>query len=96
MFGYLLVRIENHSMPSDVRRRRVLQALDRHNDAQLLSLASRRDRQEPKRDLRPVIIALPPAALARIDSLPDRWNISVSALIDRLLDQSGEPKTVKE
>lgn len=88
MLGNILVRIENHGIPAEERQQRLLRALEKYDDAQLLRLASRRDRQEPKRDLRAVMIALPPAAMQRILRLPDgEWHVSVSALVDRLLEQ---------
>ncbi|WP_437559521.1 hypothetical protein [Acidithiobacillus sulfuriphilus] len=91
MRGNIIVRIEHdcQDLPPERRSDLVTRRLRFLSDAEILDLASRRERQYPGRNLHPVSITLPADVLERLQRLQgSRW--SVSALIDRILTDSGK------
>lgn len=91
MRGNIIVRIEHdcQDLPPERRSEIITRRLRALSDAQILAKALRRERQHPGRSLHPVSITLPADVLERLQRLQgSRW--SVSALIDRILTDSGK------
>ena len=91
MRGSIIVRTENDCSgfsPED-RTTSVTQKVRSLSDEDLQALALRREKQHPGRRLRPMAVTLPADVLERLQRFQgSRW--SVSALVDRILDEATE------
>lgn len=89
MRGSIIVRTENYcsGFSPEVRTAIVTQKVRSLSDEDLQALALRREKQHPGRRLRPMAITLPADVLERLQRFQgSRW--SVSALVDRILDEA--------
>lgn len=88
MRGSIIVRTEHDcaGLSPAERTAIVTRKVRSLSDEGLQELARRREKQHPGRHLRPLSITLPADVLERLQRLQgSRW--SVSALIDRILDE---------
>jgi len=89
MRGSIIVRTEHDcsGFAPEARTAIITQKVRSLSDEDLQALALRREKQHPGRRLRPMAITLPADVLERLQRFQgSRW--SVSALVDRILDEA--------